>query len=140
MRTALAAGIGERLQSLSLGQRFYVLVFPGLSIPTSTVFSDPDLRRDSQPVTLGDARVGRGRNDFEPVVRRAWPEMNRAFERLSDWGRPRLTGTGSGIFLPMPGAREAGRAAAEIKSLYNCRAAAGVDRSLLHENLYTGGA
>jgi 4-diphosphocytidyl-2C-methyl-D-erythritol kinase len=51
-----------------------------------------------------------------------------------------MTGTGSGIFIPAPSEAEAERAAREIKNLYNCRAAAGVDRSHLHENLYTGGA
>jgi len=138
--TALATGIGERLEAVTLGRRYYVLVFPGISIPTPRVFADPQLRRDSDPLPRSEALVGSGRNDCTPVVRRLWPEMDEVFEKLASWGAPRMTGTGSGIFIPMPSESEAERAAREIKNLYNCRAAAGVDRSHLHENLYTGGA
>ncbi|MGD8345840.1 MAG: 4-(cytidine 5'-diphospho)-2-C-methyl-D-erythritol kinase [Lysobacterales bacterium] len=138
--SALATGIGERLEAVSLGRRHYVLVFPGLSIPTPRVFADAQLKRDSEPLSPGEALAGCGRNDCTPVVRRLWPAMNEAFEKLAAWGSPRMTGTGSGIFIPVPSASEAERTAREIKSLYNCRAAAGVDRSHLHENLYTGGA
>ena len=138
--TALATGIGERLEAVSLGRRYYVLVFPGLAIPTPRVFADPLLRRDSETLSRSEALAGVGRNDCTPVVRRLWPAMDEAFEKLAAWGSPGMTGTGSGIFIPVPSEAEAERAAREIKNLYNCRAAAGVDRSHLHENLYTGGA
>ena len=135
----MATGIGERLEPVRLGTRDFVLVFPAVSIPTADVFSDPGLKRDSGPITLGQARDGMGRNDCEAVVRRRWPEMDRAFERLGRWGHPLLTGTGSGIFLPVENRAAAEATAREIKSHYNSRAVRGVDRSPVHEKLYTGG-
>jgi 4-diphosphocytidyl-2-C-methyl-D-erythritol kinase len=134
-RTALAGGIGDRLEAVALGTRHYVLVFPGLSISTRAVFADPDLPRNSRPISLAEALAGGGRNDCEVVVRKHYPAMASALEILRQWGRPAMTGTGSGIFLPMDSAEQAISAAREIKTLYNVRAVSGVDRSPLREML-----
>ncbi len=47
--TAMASGIGDCLEPVDLGTRHYILVFPGISIATPMVFSDPALKRDSEP-------------------------------------------------------------------------------------------
>lgn len=133
--TALATGIGDQLEPVELGPRHYVLVFPGLSIATGAVFMDPDLPRNSAPISRAEALSGGGHNDCEIVVRRRYPEMAAALETLTRWGRPVMTGTGSGIFLAMDNPEQAMSAAREIKSLYNVRAVTGVDRSPLHEML-----
>jgi len=138
-RSAMATGIGERLEAVALGRRYYVLVFPHLSIATRDVFTDPDLVRDSKPITLEEALSGRGHNDCEAVVRVRYPAMADALESLRSWGRPRVTGTGSGIFLPMDSQEQAMSAAREMKTLYNVRAVTGVDRSPLHEMLDADG-
>lgn len=133
--SALAEGIGERLQPVRLGDRHYVLVLPGLSISTAKVFADPDLRRDSAPLGVDEALGGGGRNDCEPVVLARYPRLRETVSKLRRWGRPRLTGTGSALFLEMPSAQAAERAAREIKTLYNVRAVRGVDRSPLHREM-----
>lgn len=133
--TALAGGTGDRLQPVRLGERHYVLVLPALSIPTRDLFEDPDLSRDSEPISPSEALGGRGRNDFEPVVRKRYPAMAEALDVLRRWGRPVMTGTGSAIFLQADSARQAADKAREIKNLYNVRAVCGVDRSPLHRAL-----
>ena len=133
--SALATGVGERLEPVALGRRHYVLVFPGLSIVTRDVFMDPDLPRDSKPISLEDALSGRGHNDCEKVVMARYPAMAAALEELRRWGEPRLTGTGSAIFLSMDSEQEAKSAAQEMKTLYNVRAVSGVDRSPVHDML-----
>jgi 4-diphosphocytidyl-2-C-methyl-D-erythritol kinase len=138
-RSAMATGIGERLEPVELGRRYYVLVFPELSIATRDVFLDPDLARDSEPISLADALSGRGHNDCEAVVTARYPAMASALESLRRWGRPRVTGTGSGIFLSMESKKQAMSAAREMKTLYNVRAVSGVDRSPLHEMLDSDG-
>ena len=134
-RTAMAEGIGEKLTPVELGERHYTLVFPGISIPTAEVFAAPGLKRNSRHISLEEARNGKGRNDCEPVARQAWPALDEAFAKLAPWGRPILTGTGSGIFIPAPDRPCAESAAQKIKSLYNSRAASGVDHSPVHERL-----
>jgi 4-diphosphocytidyl-2-C-methyl-D-erythritol kinase len=135
----MAHGIGDRLEAVELGRRNYVLVFPRLTIATREVFADPDLPRDSQPISLADALAGHGRNDCEAVVAARYPAMAAALATLRRWGRPRMTGTGSAIFLAMGSEEQANSAAREIKTLYNVRAVSGVDRSPLHEMLDADG-
>ncbi len=138
-RTALARGIGEKLQPVDLGTRHYVLVFPGVHISTPLVFADPELSRNSAPIGLEEAVAGEGRNDCEAVVLDRFPAMAEAFEKLARWGRPRMTGTGSGIFLEAESEAQANSTARAIKNLYNSRAVRGVDLSPVHEKLYTDG-
>lgn len=133
--SAMATGVGERLEPVSLGQRHYVLVFPGFPISTHEVFSDHGLARDSRAISLQEALAGEGRNDFEPVVCRRFPAFTHMLESLREWGVPVMTGTGSGIFIRVRDKKSAMSAARAMKSLYNVRAVRGVDRSPVHEIL-----
>lgn len=133
--SALAEGVGERLQPVSLGERYYVVLFPGFSISTAEIFSDPDLPRDSKPVSLAEAISGQGGNDCEIVVRKRFPALAGIMDSLQDWGRPVMTGTGSAIFMAMSDKKSAMSTANALKTLYNVRAVRGVDRSALLERL-----
>lgn len=42
--------------------------------------------------------AGQSRNDCEMLVRTLYPEVNAALEWLSQFGKARMTGTGSSIF------------------------------------------
>ncbi|NIP19213.1 MAG: 4-(cytidine 5'-diphospho)-2-C-methyl-D-erythritol kinase [Xanthomonadales bacterium] len=138
-RSAWGDGIGERLQAVELGRRHYVLVFPEQAVSTREVFSDPALRRDASRQDPGapgalDA-IG---NDFEEVVFRRYPELARLACELSAFGRPRLTGTGSCLFLESESAEAAAGVTSRLKSRYNVRAVRGADRSPLLELLPQG--
>jgi 4-diphosphocytidyl-2-C-methyl-D-erythritol kinase len=137
--TALAEGVGEKLEAVSLGSRYYVLVLPGISISTAEVFSDPELMRDSPLISPAEALAGGGRNDCEAVVRKRYPDMSAMLDSLREWGKPVMTGTGSAIFLRMKSEKQAESAALAMKSLYNVRAVRGVDRSPLLNKLDTDG-
>jgi 4-diphosphocytidyl-2-C-methyl-D-erythritol kinase len=131
-RSALATGIGDRLQPVALGERFYVLVFPDLSIPTGEVFADADLPRQSPALSLPEVLDGRGRNDCETVVVKRYPGFRKVIEELRKTGEARMTGTGSAIFMPMPDKKTAFDTARKMKCRYNVRAVRGLDRSPLH--------
>jgi len=133
--SAMAEGVGDVLEPVSLGQRHYVLVFPGKSISTAQVFADPDLPRNSNRISLEQALAGAGRNDCEGVVRQRFPAFDRAMNVLGRWGDPLMTGTGSTIFIEMRDRKSAKSAAKAIKTLYNVRAVSGAERSSLHEQL-----
>ena len=137
--SAMAGGIGEKLEPVALGERYYVLVFPEFSVSTAQVFADRDLKRNSLSIDTQAAIAGHGHNDCQPVVEKRFPAIRRMLRSLEKWGRPAMTGTGSTIFIPMEGKKHALTAAQQIKSLYNSRAVRGVDRSPVHEKLYTGG-
>lgn len=131
--TAIASGVGEELEAVSLGERHYVLVFPDIRVSTARLFEDPALKRDSQPLSPAAALGGEGRNDLESVARLRHPELDQIADSLMNWGRPRMTGSGSTFYLAFDDENAAGQAAEEMKCRYNVRAVRGVDRSRLHE-------
>ena len=142
-RTALATGIGEQLVPVELGRRHYLLVMPDLKVSTASIFADPGLKRDSETLSPAAAVSGGGRNDCQDVALRRHPELVRLMDSLTEYGPPRMTGTGSALFVPMPSeaaAREAVQAlemgsASDFKCRYNVRAVGGLDHSPLHRAL-----
>jgi len=130
-RSALGEGRGEKLQAVRLGQRFYVLVFPEISISTAEVFRHPQLKRDSKLIDMSLASLEPGRNDCEPVVMKMYPELKEIMQDLSSWGQPYMSGTGSTIFLQFDDKKTAISTASELKCRYNVRPVGGVDHSLL---------
>ena len=108
---AWAEGVGELLTPIALPDAWYLLVDPGVHVPTATLFQTPDLTRDSAPATISDfvsgTVLGNGApmgNAFEPVLRRREPAIEAAFAAMaqacgSRGCRPRLTGSGSGCFV-----------------------------------------
>jgi len=133
--SAWAEGRGEKLQAVSLGKRYYLLVFPGLHISTADVFQHPSLKRDSEPLEMSPANLQPGRNDCEAVALRMHPELRNLIQELSAWGRPCMSGSGSTFFLPFASKKTANSAASELESRYTVRLVNGVDRSHLLDYL-----
>ena len=100
-QAAWAEGVGERLTPASFSEQTYLLVWPGVGAETARVFQSPDLKRDSPAITIADFLTQGGRNDCEPVVRRAVPEVAAALNWLDRHGAARLTGTGSCVFAAL---------------------------------------
>jgi 4-diphosphocytidyl-2-C-methyl-D-erythritol kinase len=136
--SAWAEGRGERLQAVDLGQRHYVLVFPEFGISTAQVFNHPDLKRDTAPVKMQTVRLAAGVNDCESVAQMLCPELSAIMKDLQQWGRPRMSGTGSTVFLEFADKKAANSAASELKCRYNVRAVEGVDRSPLLDSMSSG--
>lgn len=97
---AWAEGVGEVLTPLVLPPAWYLLVDPGVRVPTAALFASQDLTRDAAPAKISDFVSGSllG-NAFEPVVRRREPAIEAVFQVLSRVGAPRLTGSGGGCFV-----------------------------------------
>lgn len=133
--SALAGGIGELLEPVELGEKHYLLVQMPLHISTAAVFQHPDLQRDCAYLRREAALAGEGTNVFEPVVRKMHAEVAQALDHLRQFGSPRMTGTGSSIFLEMPDAEAAMEATLQLNSLYNVRAVRGQDQSPVHQLL-----
>lgn len=133
--SALAQGRGEKLQAVALGLRYYVLIFPEFSISTAEVFSQHHLKRNSKPLDLASVGLQPGRNDCEAVALEMYPQLKIIMQDLLAWGQPRMSGTGSTIFLSFDDKKTAIDAAGELKCRYNVRAVGGVDRSQLLDNL-----
>lgn len=129
--SALAEGRGEKLRPVSLGQRFYLLFFPEISISTAEVFHHPQLKRDSSRFDINQLSLEPGRNDCEAIVLEMYPQLKKIVQDMSAWGQARMSGTGSTFYLPFDDKKTAISAATELKCRYNVRAVGGVDRSPL---------
>lgn len=105
-RSAFASGRGERLTPVELPPRWFLIVHPDVSVSTRELFADPLLTRDTPPLTIRALPADGGRNDFESVVRRRYPEVAAALDMLAPWGA-RLTGTGACVFTAFDGRAEA---------------------------------
>jgi 4-diphosphocytidyl-2-C-methyl-D-erythritol kinase len=110
---AWAEGVGERLEPVELETPWYLLIHPGCSVSTASVFTSPALTRNSTPLRIRDFLTSGGertlslraildttRNDCEPVVRALYPEVDEALRWLSRRGDARMTGTGACVFAP----------------------------------------
>ena len=102
-RVAWAEGVGERLTPLypplAPDEHNYLIIKPNVFVSTRDVFQDPELTRNTPPITIHGFLATGGRNDCLGVVRRRYPEVARAIDWLSSYGAARLTGTGACIFM-----------------------------------------
>jgi 4-diphosphocytidyl-2-C-methyl-D-erythritol kinase len=106
-QTAFAEGVGESLQAVPGPDCWFVVIEPGVSVPTPAIFGAPDLTRDTKPVTISDFSrhlsdrndpVGFGKNDLQAVAARLFPPVAQAVEWLGGYGRARMTGSGACVF------------------------------------------
>jgi 4-diphosphocytidyl-2-C-methyl-D-erythritol kinase len=141
--SAWAEGIGDQLTPVELGERHYVLLFPNVHVSTTELFAAPELKRDSQWLERDefDPEASDPRwsdNAFEPLVRRRYPAIDGAMRALQSYGHPRLTGTGSCIFLPVEDKLCADAITRRLECRYNVRSVAGIDRSPVLDERYDG--
>ena len=133
---AWAEGVGEQLSPIVLPPAWYLLVAPGVHAPTEALFRSPDLTRNAAPATMSDfvSGVPLG-NAFEPVLRGREPAVDAVFRALSHVGTPRLTGSGSVVFVEFATRESAEAALAALPSGLQAWVAAGAARSPLHATL-----
>lgn len=135
-RSSWAEGIGERLTAVSLGpDSWYLVIFPGVLVPTASIFQAPELTRNSPPTTMRGFLETGGRNDCEAVVRARFPAVGEALDWLGRHAPARLTGTGSCVFAKFSRAAEAERVAARVPDTWRAWVARGLDESPLLEEL-----
>ena len=131
--SAWAEGVGERLVPVELPERWYVVIHPGVSVPTKDVFQSPELTRNTPIITIRAAfepgGISGSRNDCEPVVRARYAEVADALDWLGTFAPARLTGTGSCIFAAFGSAIDAERVAARTPDRWRAFVARGLNVS-----------
>jgi len=134
--SAWAEGVGEKLTPVQLGDRaWYVIVYPGVLVPTGAVFQAPELTRNSPPTTMRGFLETGGRNDCEGVVRARFPAVGEALDWLGRHAPARLTGTGSCVFAKFSRVEDAERIAARVPDVWRAYVARGLDQSPVLEEL-----
>jgi 4-diphosphocytidyl-2-C-methyl-D-erythritol kinase len=98
---AFAEGVGEQLVPLETPESWFLVIEPGVSIPTPAIFASSELTRNSKPVRMLDfsgALVGFGRNDLQTVAMNLFPPVAEAIQWLGGSEVARMTGSGACVF------------------------------------------
>lgn len=100
-RNAWAEGIGEHLTFIDLDQKQFIVLKPDCFISTQLLFSQKALTRDTKSTKFcayqqTPSDFG---NNFEPLARSLYPEVDEAMQYLDQFGIAKLTGTGACVFI-----------------------------------------
>jgi len=128
-RSAWAEGVGEILTPVELPQRWYLILVPDCHVSTAEIFSHRQLTRNSIPIKMATFFEGDSRNDCEQLVRRLYPEVDKALKVLDNFGEARLTGTGACAFTSFDNAAQAQLAQKELPAEWTSILARGVNTS-----------
>ncbi len=100
-RAAFAEGVGEQLHPVTPPPAWYVVIEPGVEVPTAAIFGAADLKRDSAPAKVSDWHPEFGGNDLEAVACRRFPAVAAALAALAPLCQDspaRMTGSGACVF------------------------------------------
>lgn len=106
---AFAEGVGEQLQALTLPSAWYVILSPGVSIPTAEIFSSKDLTRNTPLIRMADFAASTTQNDLQTVACNRYPEVQEAIDWLSNFAPARMTGSGACVFAEARSEEQADR-------------------------------
>ncbi|OTG87721.1 4-(cytidine 5'-diphospho)-2-C-methyl-D-erythritol kinase [Acinetobacter sp. ANC 4558] len=100
-KNAWAEGIGERLTFIDLDQKQFIVLKPDCFISTQRLFSQKTLTRDTKPTKFCAYQLtpSNFRNNFEPLARSLYSEVDEAMQYLDQFGNAKLTGTGACVFI-----------------------------------------
>jgi 4-diphosphocytidyl-2-C-methyl-D-erythritol kinase len=115
--TAFAEGVGETLQPVALPEPWYVVIEPGVQVPTASIFTSHHLTRNTPAIIMADFSshyAGQhndlrqfGKNDLQQVATRLFPPVAQAVEWLGAYGDARMTGSGACVFCAVAGEEQA---------------------------------
>jgi 4-diphosphocytidyl-2-C-methyl-D-erythritol kinase len=107
-QNAFAEGVGEALTPIATKHKWFVVVEPGVQVPTAAIFGSAELTRNSKPVRISDfsaTPLGFGKNDLQDVAVKLFPPVAEVIEWLNSWlnrhgenGIVRMTGSGACVF------------------------------------------
>ena len=73
---AFAEGVGEILTPVDPPEKWYLIVHPGVSIPTPVIFKDPDLKRNTPARSIKTLLNCEFSNDCEDIARKRFREVD----------------------------------------------------------------
>lgn len=136
--SAWAEGVGEKLTPVTLDTPWFVVIHPAVSVSTPAIFQDPELTRDSLPITMARALQGGApewRNDCEAIVRKRYPPIAEALDWLTQHAPSRLTGTGACLFAAFDSQQAAQTVAHMASQHWHSWVARGLNTSPLQDAL-----
>ena len=132
---AFAEGVGEQLTPIDVAEKWYLVVHPGVSIPTPVIFKDPDLPRNTPKRSIDTLLKCEFRNDCEVIARKRFREGDEVLSWLLEYAPSRLTGTGACVFAEFDTELAARQVLEQAPEWFNGFVAKGVNLSPLHQSM-----
>ena len=161
--SAFAEGVGEILQPVDPKENCYLVLVPDAHVDTTRMYRHEDLTRDTPAIKVCAAfdlfDYKECRNDFEPLVRRLYPEVDNCLALLDNFagslcgkssgknsgkssGKAMMSGSGACVFAPFDSREQAQAAQLKLTSsdeAINSFVAQGINCSPLHTALQNAG-
>ena len=118
---AFAEGIGDELHALPSSNHWYVVIEPGVHVPTATIFSAKELTRDTKRIRITDfsnAVKSPLKNDLQTVACALFPVIEDAIIWLNQFGDAKMTGSGSSIFCSFSSEEEARKISGQVPNAW----------------------
>lgn len=143
-QTAFAEGVGEAMRPVKAPDCWYVVIEPGVAVPTAAIFCSEYLTRDTPAVIITDFsshlenRIGLkgfGKNDLQQVATKLFPPVAEAIEWLGAYGDARMTGSGACVFSAVATENEADAVLARVPVKWKAWKAKALERHPIIEKL-----
>ena len=124
---AFAEGVGDALQPVATPDCWYVVIEPGVAVPTAAIFCSDHLTRNTKPVRIADFSrhlsgrtdmSGFGKNDLQAVASRLFAPVAEAIDWLAQFGDARMTGSGACVFCAFSTEREADAVCTQVPAVW----------------------
>ena len=125
---AFAEGVGEAMRPVATPDCWYVVIEPGVQVPTAAIFCAEGLTRNTEAVTIADfsrhlaksnSANGFGKNDLQQVASSLFKPVADAVEWLSAYGEARMTGSGACVFGAFSTKEEADEVLSNVPSVWS---------------------
>ncbi|MGP1956192.1 MAG: 4-(cytidine 5'-diphospho)-2-C-methyl-D-erythritol kinase [Arsenophonus sp. NC-PE1-MAG3] len=130
--SAFAQDIGDQLFPANPREKWYLVVHPGINIPTKQIFSDPELKRNSEKRLLSTLLQKPFTNDCEPIAIKHFPKVEELISWLLEYTSSRLTGTGACVFAEFETEAAASKVLNKAPEWVQGFVSQGVNQSPLH--------
>ncbi|MBY0572845.1 MAG: 4-(cytidine 5'-diphospho)-2-C-methyl-D-erythritol kinase [Undibacterium sp.] len=102
-QNAFVEGIGEELQTIETPEQWFVVIEPGVHVPTPAIFSSKELTRNTKRVRITDfsstdLTKSVWKNDLQAVACALYPQIQTAIDWLAAFGDTKMTGSGACVF------------------------------------------
>ncbi len=133
--TAWAEGLGEILTPINTAECYFVVLRPPCEVSTAEIFCNEQLTRREAPLKIAAFLEGHLGNSCENLVRKLYPEVDKALIWLDQFAQAQLTGTGSCVFASFANKNEAEHVFAQRPASFSGFVAKAVNTSPLHKTL-----
>lgn len=122
----IVSGRGEKLKKVSLPKKFFVLILSDISISTGDIFKCLNSTDYLQPID-DSLLMNSTTNCLEPLVMSKYPQLLETKYWLSSFGKVRMTGTGSTLYIEFDSYESAREADKEIGKRYKSKMVSSLD-------------